>query len=101
MQSLLEQGRLDAVASATATEVRVTTAGTIGAVDVFKAWNALPERWRSRASWLMSVSVESQIRSFSSANQSSSFFTVERACVSAAWHHRAHGRRRRAAPDLP
>jgi HK97 family phage major capsid protein len=45
---------------------------------VFKAWNALKERFRSQPStgWGMSVSVESQIRSFSSANQSSAYFTV-------------------------
>jgi HK97 family phage major capsid protein len=97
MSQLLSAGYLDAIASATATgtgtgqpygvitrldatttsEILVTTSGTIGAVDVFKAWNAVPERFRARASWLMSVSAESQIRSFSSANQSSAYFTVD------------------------
>jgi HK97 family phage major capsid protein len=97
MQDLMNQGYLDIAASTTATgtgsnqpfgvitkldatassEVTLTTAGSLGAVDVFKVWNQVPERFRSRATWAMSVSVESQIRSFSSANQSSSYFTVD------------------------
>ena len=62
----------------TSSRVKVSTSGTIGAVDIFKIWNALPERFRSRPStgWGMSVSCESLIRSFSSANQSSAYFTV-------------------------
>jgi HK97 family phage major capsid protein len=94
---VLEQGWVDTVAAATVTgsgsgqpygvftkldataasEIVVTTFAQLGAVDVFKVWNALPERFRSRADWLMSVSAESQIRSFSSANQSSAYFTVD------------------------
>jgi HK97 family phage major capsid protein len=97
MQGLLEAGYIDLMASTTcngtgtnqptglftkldataASEVRLTTAGQLGAVDVFKAWNALPERFRTRASWVMSVSTESQIRSFSSPSSTSSFFTVD------------------------
>jgi HK97 family phage major capsid protein len=97
MSQLLGQGWLDTVAAATVTgtgtgqpwgiytrldataasEVVVTTFGQLGAVDVFKCWNAIPERFRARAKWLMSVSAESQIRSFSSANQSSAYFTVD------------------------
>jgi HK97 family phage major capsid protein len=97
MSRMLEQGWVDAVAAATVTgsgtgqpfgiftkldataasEVVVTTFGQLGAVDVFKVWNQLPERFRSRATWLMSVSAESQIRSFSSANQSSAYFTTD------------------------
>lgn len=97
MQALLAAGYLDAIAQATATgsgsgqpkgvitgldstaasEVLLTTAGTVGGADVFKAWNAVPERFRPRASWVMSVSAESQIRSLSSANQSNSYFTVD------------------------
>lgn len=96
MSQLLAAGYLDVIAQATATgtgtgqpkgiitaldatpasEVQVQTAGQLAATDIFKAWNAVPERFRSRASWLMSVSAESQIRSFSSANQSSAYFTV-------------------------
>jgi HK97 family phage major capsid protein len=97
MSDLLAAGYLDIMASATAvgtgvaqpfgvftkldatpaSEIVVTTFAQLGAVDVFKLWNALPERFRPRASWVMSVSAESQIRSFSSANQSSAYFTVD------------------------
>jgi len=66
--------RLDAT---TTSEVLLTTAGTLDGAQIFKAWNALPERFRSRASWLMSVSVESQIRSFGAAPVPSSYFTVD------------------------
>jgi HK97 family phage major capsid protein len=43
--------------------VTVTTAGSLAAVDVRKAWTALPERYRVDPStcWMMSPSVESQI----------------------------------------
>lgn len=97
MASLLSAGYLDAIAQATAngtgsgqpkgvitaldataaSEVLITTAGDLAAVDVFRAWNSVPERFRPRSSWVMSVSAESQIRSFSSANQSSAYFTVD------------------------
>jgi HK97 family phage major capsid protein len=66
--------KLDATS---ASEVRLTTAGQLGAVDVFKAWNALPERFRARASWVLSVSTESLIRSFSTPSSSSAYFTVD------------------------
>ncbi len=66
--------RLDAT---TTSEVRAQAAGTFDGSPVFKAWNALPERFRSRASWLMSVSVESQIRRFGATPVPSSYFTVD------------------------
>jgi HK97 family phage major capsid protein len=42
--------------------VTVTTAGTLGGVDLRKVWKALPERFRSRATWLLSPGVDAQIR---------------------------------------
>src|SRR6266704_7227783 len=98
MAAMLTQGSLDLLAASTTTgsgtaqptgivtklqatagsQVRVATAGAVVAADVFKVWNAVPERFRSQPStgWGMSVSVESTIRAFSSANQSSAYFTV-------------------------
>jgi len=59
-------------------EVTPTTDGSFGGVDVVKVWNALPERYRGRATWFMSVHVESAIRQFASAaGSSSSYFTVD------------------------
>jgi HK97 family phage major capsid protein len=39
----------------------VTTAGQLGAIDLRKAWGALPERYRLNASWYMSPSMVSQV----------------------------------------
>jgi HK97 family phage major capsid protein len=66
--------RLDATASS---EVLVTTAGTVDAAMVFKVWNALPERFRYRSNWLMSVSQESNIRSFGAGPNPSAYFTID------------------------
>jgi HK97 family phage major capsid protein len=85
MSALLAQGYLDYLATKTATGsgssdlkgiftaiaavggscVTVTTDGALGAVDFRKVWAALPERFRSRSTWVHSVSVDNQLRSFS------------------------------------
>lgn len=71
-------GIFTAIDQTSASEVTPTTDGSFGGVDVFKVWNALPERYRSRATWVMSVHVESAIRQFAaSAGSSSSYFTVD------------------------
>lgn len=92
MRRLLDQGYIDLVAkqtmtgttpvgiftaidAAAASEVTVTTDGAFGAVDLLKVWGSLPERYRSRATWVMSVDVENEIRSFSSDN-SGGYYTV-------------------------
>jgi HK97 family phage major capsid protein len=80
MGMLLEQGYVDFLAVETATgsagvvgiftaidatagsEVAVTTDGALGPEDALVPFNALPERYRPRASWFMNVSVESQLR---------------------------------------
>ncbi len=98
MQKLLNQGYTDLIASKTmtgtgsgepfglftaldavsASEVVTTTDGAFGGVDVFKVWNNLPERYRGRATWVMSVHVESAIRQFAAAaGSSSAYFTVD------------------------
>jgi HK97 family phage major capsid protein len=46
------------------THVTVTTAGALGAVDVRSAWYTLPERFRPRATWVMSPSVLSKVSQF-------------------------------------
>ena len=93
MGVLLEQGYMDLLAAATATgsgssqpfgiftaldantnvEVIVTTDGAFGAVDIDKVWAALPERYRSRATWFMNVDVENEIRGFGSGSATSRF----------------------------
>lgn len=54
-------------------EVVVTTNNTFAAVDIDKVWAALPERFRQRASWLMSVGYENTIRGFGSGTATSRF----------------------------
>ena len=93
MAKLLEQGYMDLLAVATITgsgssqpfgiftaldantnvEVVVTTDGSFGAVDIDKVWAALPERYRSRATWIMNVDVENEIRAFGSGTATSRF----------------------------
>ena len=92
MRRLLDAGYVDLVAKQTMTgttpvgiftaldantnvEVVVTTDGAFGAVDLLKVWGELPERYRSRATWVMSTDVENEIRTFSSTS-SGAFYTV-------------------------
>lgn len=54
-------------------EVVVTTNAAFGDVDIDKVWAALPEKWRARASWFMSVGYENKIRAFGSGTATSRF----------------------------
>jgi HK97 family phage major capsid protein len=58
------RGIFTAVAATTTNpaHVVVTTAGTLGGVDIRKAWAALPQRFRANATWVMSPTVEAQVR---------------------------------------
>lgn len=71
-------GIFTAIDQTSASEVTPTTDGAFGGVDIFKVWNALPERARPRAIWVMSTSVASAIRQFSAAaGSASAYFTVD------------------------
>lgn len=71
-------GIFTAIDQTAGSEVTPTTDGAFGGIDVFKTWNALPERYRSRATWVMSVHVESAVRQFAAAaGSSSAYFTVD------------------------
>lgn len=91
MSEVVAQGYMDLLASQLATgatpvgiftaidanaarEVLATTSGQLGPADVLKMWNALGERWRSRATWIHSVSVESRFRN---GGDNNGFFTVD------------------------
>jgi HK97 family phage major capsid protein len=67
------------VALSNATSVKTpTTDGAFGGQDIFLAWNALPERYRGNATWVMSVNVQSAIRQFAAVQSSTSaFFTID------------------------
>ncbi|MEV6413853.1 phage major capsid protein [Kribbella sp. NPDC051718] len=66
--SLEPMGLLTALDANTNVEVAVTTDGAFGAVDVYKVWKSLPQKYRRKASWMMSVDVNNQIRQLGTAN---------------------------------
>ena len=59
-------GIFTALANATnnPAHVVVSTVGALGAVDVRAAWASLPERYRPRATWVMSPSVLEKVSAF-------------------------------------
>ena len=63
-------GILTALSANTNVRVRITTSGTaFGSADPYKVWKALPQKYRRRASWLMSVDVNSAIRQLGTSTQ--------------------------------
>jgi HK97 family phage major capsid protein len=62
------QGILTALSANTNVRVTVATAPTIAATDPYKVWAALPQRFRRKASWLMSVDINNAIRQLGAAN---------------------------------
>jgi HK97 family phage major capsid protein len=63
------KGILTALSANTNVRVTVQTSGTnFGAKDPYNVWKALPQRFRRKASWLMSVDVNNNIRQIGTAN---------------------------------
>lgn len=62
------KGILTAISAVSGDRVKVTTGGSIGAPDPYLVWKALPQKYRRRASWLMSVGVNNAIRQIGTAN---------------------------------
>src|SRR5207253_5825674 len=61
-------GIITALDADTTAEVRLAAAGTFAAADFYATWAALPQRFRNKASWMMSVGVNHQIRQLGTAN---------------------------------
>lgn len=61
-------GVITALDADTNVEVLLTTAGAFGEVDLYNVWKALPQRFRRKASWMMSVGANNAIRRFGTAN---------------------------------
>lgn len=62
-------GLLTALSANTNVRVRIQTSGTtFGANDPYAVWKALPQKYRRRAAWLMSVDVNNKIRQIGTAN---------------------------------
>ena len=58
---------IQAALTATSSEVLPTTDGSFGAVDVYKTWAALPQRFRANASWISHTTTQNSIRAFDTA----------------------------------
>jgi HK97 family phage major capsid protein len=57
-------GIVTALDANTNVEVTPTTDGAFASVDIYKVWKALPQKYRRRASWMMNVDVNNEIRGF-------------------------------------
>ena len=68
------QGIFTAIDATSASEVAVTTDGALGPEDALKVWAQLPERFRTRATWVGDVSVFNEIRNNGT---SDGLFTVD------------------------
>jgi HK97 family phage major capsid protein len=66
-------GILTATDASTGVEVVTTTDGQFGSEDIYKVWKALPQKYRRKASWLMSVDVNNKVRQFGSYNNSHAY----------------------------
>lgn len=62
------RGLLTALDANTNDEVVTSTDGGFFVDDVYKVWKSLPQKYRRRASWMMSVDFNNKIRAFSSNN---------------------------------
>jgi len=61
-------GILTVLSGSAGTRVALQTAGTFAQTDFYKVWKSLPQRFRRKASWMMSVDVNNTIRQFGTAN---------------------------------
>jgi HK97 family phage major capsid protein len=63
------QGVLTLLSATAGSRVTIQSAGTaFNAGDPYKVWAALPQRFRRKASWLMSVDVNNKLRQLGTAN---------------------------------
>lgn len=69
-------GIVTALASNTNVQVVTTTDGAYGGADINKSWSALPDRYKSNATWVMSYAVANDTAVFANANNYS-YFTVD------------------------
>jgi len=62
------RGIITALDANTNVEVVSTTDGAFGFEDVYAVWKALPQKYRRRASFMMSVDINNRIRQFGASN---------------------------------
>jgi HK97 family phage major capsid protein len=61
-------GVLTELSANSAVRVPLAAGGTVGASDPYNVWSKVPQRFRRKASWLMSVDVNNAIRELATAN---------------------------------
>jgi HK97 family phage major capsid protein len=61
-------GIITAIDATAGSEVASTTDGGFGQEDIYAVWKALPQKYRRRAAWMMSVDINNRIRQFGTAN---------------------------------
>jgi HK97 family phage major capsid protein len=62
------RGLITALLANGASQVVSLTDGAFGFQDIYNTWKALPQKWRRRSSWMMSVGVNNAVRQFGAAN---------------------------------
>lgn len=62
------RGILTALAANTNSQVASKTDGAFGFEDIYAVWKSLPQKYRRKASWMMSVDINNRIRQFGAAN---------------------------------
>ncbi len=61
-------GILTQLSANTNVRIVVQTGGALGALDPYKVWQNVPQRFRNNANWLMSVATNNAIRQLATAN---------------------------------
>ena len=83
------RGIITALDANTNDEVVGTTDGAFGQEDIYKTWKAVPQKYRRKASWMMSVDMMNRVRQFGTANVYHSPSLAERRMQ---WTCSCHGR---------
>lgn len=92
------QGVLTVLSASATNRVSVQTAGTnFGPDDPYRLWKQVPQRFRRRASWLMSLDVNNKIRQIATAN----VFHAFTANLPAEWADTLFGKSTYESPYMP
>lgn len=92
------RGILTALSANASVRVGVQTSGAnFGANDPYKVWKAVPQRFRRKASWLMSVDVNNALRQLGTAN----VFHAYTENLPAEWADQLFGKQTYESPYMP
>ncbi len=92
------QGVLTLLSATAGSRVTITSAGVaFSAADPYKVWAALPQRFRRKASWLMSVDANNKLRQLGTAN----VFHAYTENLPAEWADQFFGKQAYESPYMP